>query len=668
MKISALWLKEFIPSLSLDPLGMVKSLNSIGIGVDLCEKKGEDLLLDIEITPNRGDYLSIYGVARHLGALLNQEVRSPSIKISEDSEVASKRIKIILDDPVGCPRYTCRVITGVKVGPSPAWLVEKLARVGLNSISNVVDATNYVMWELGHPLHAFDAKKLKGETIRVRRGATGERLKALDGLEHVLSSEVLVIADAERPIALAGIMGGQESSVQTHTTDLVLESAWFNPGVVRKGIKVTGVNSDSSYRFERGTDPHMAPMALDRAAQLIVEISGGKILNGRVESYPTVDPVRKISLRDQRIERVIGCKISRQEVTNILKRLGYQLTGQTDNFIEVTAPTYRRDVSLEVDVIEDVAQLYGYEKILPETPSGRLHQVKRSLHQTFISFLRTAAQEAGFQEVIHFGLISKSLPGIPLVNPLRNDWSVLRSSLFFEMISTVSRNLKQDAQGVAFYEIGQIYSPPDVQSPSFGMMLAGSSADKGWDKPQRPYDLFDLKGSMENVVEALGIQGEKSWKSAAKAPWEKGLCLTLHVNGVEVGMGGEAIDAKEDVKVLYGEFLPEQLEKLWQSVPRYAPWGKYPAVHRDIAVVVLKEQSVGTLLDTIREAGAPWLEYLEVFDVYQGTPLRQGEKSVAFHLTFRSLENTLRNEQVNELVQSMVVLLRERHQALLRTS
>lgn len=672
MKISWHWIKEFSPDLPFTSVeGMVKSLHECGIGVDTVEERRGDWLLDIEITPNRGDFLSLYGVARQLAALHGTTLLPVSTRPLEEVEETSRHIRVDIEDVEGCPRYACRVIQGVKVGPSPAWLVEKLARVGVHTVNNVVDITNFVMWELGHPLHAFDADRIEGSHLRIRRAGKTERLLPLDGGELLLSPEILVIADAQRPVALAGIMGGKVSSIQNSTQNLVLESAWFHPTVIRKGIAMTGVRSDSSYRFERGTDPDMIPVALDRAAQLISEVSGGKVLRNMVERYPNPDPPRKLSLRYNRITRILGYSISPDEAMGALKRLGYAIGVKTGDQVEVEPPSFRRDVHLEVDLIEDVAQLMGYQHIPEISPAGTFVQVRPGFHERFIESIKKSLTGLGIQETVHFGFIPKDLPGrypgsnsawgpcIPLINPLRNDWAVLRSTPFFEMMSTIVFNLHQEAKGVSLFEVGTVFGPNREQKIVCGLGMAGLAAEKTWDHPERSFDLFDLKGTVDHLLETLKLSHHSRWEPIDREPWNPGTALALRVKGVEMAVIGGVTEVQDGHWVWYGQVDLDQMEKVAIIKIPHEVLPKYPAITRDVALTVKRYQRVGELAEVIRDAAGPWLERVTLFDVYEGSPLPADQKNVAFRLVFRSAQDTLRHEQVNQTVEALVAKLEQ---------
>jgi phenylalanyl-tRNA synthetase beta chain len=637
------------------------------VGGNLIDYLGlDDAILEVEVTPNRPDCLSIVGVAREVAALTGGRLRPADCAVRESPAVTTAGWRVTIKDSELCPRYAARLITDVTVGPSPAWLAQRLRAVGLRPINNVVDVTNYVLWELGHPLHAFDGDLLTDRHVVVRRARPGESVVTLDGQTRSPGDAMLVIADAARAVAVAGVMGGASTEVGDSTRTVLLESAYFAPASIRRTAKALGLSTEASYRFERGADIEGLRDALDRAARLIAELGSGQVATGVLDAYPTPRRPLAVALRLERIQRVVGACPPRALISEILRGLGFPATEREGGF-EVVVPAFRRDVSIEDDLVEEVARVWGYEKIPSTLPSGALALTRRPRHMVARDSARRALVGAGFREAVSLSLVDpahlRHLELSPddsrvvgLQNPLAADRSVLRPTLLFGLLEALAVNVRRQTPDVHLFEIGRVFEGRGAGSlpreeTHVGIVLTGQRAPRAWYAARARVDVFDAKGAIEGVVEALG-RGEVGAEPAEAPYLEDGRAATILVQGAAVGLVGElhpdvqkAFDLPAPVFV--AEVSLDAIAALPSRVIQYRPLARHPGVQRDLAVVVSTEVSAAQVSRAIEAVRPPWLKRVALFDVYEGAQVGAGRKSLAYGLLYQADDRTLTDAEVN---------------------
>jgi phenylalanyl-tRNA synthetase beta chain len=631
------------------------------VGMPFAEYRGmSDTVLELEVTPNRPDCLSMGGVAREVGAITGKAVRLPGGRPEESGEPAAARVSVTIEDADLCPRYTARLITGVKIGPSPDWLVERVTAAGARPISNVVDITNYVMFEMGQPLHAFDAATLgvaDGRiAIGVRVARAGETLTTLDGVKRELAADTLMITDPSGVIALAGVMGGETTEVSDATVDILLESACFRPASVGRTSRRLGLVSEASQRFERGVDPNGCVAAVDRAAQLMAEIAGGTVAPGVVDAYPrTIEPL-VLDLRVPRVNALLGTGLTAEAVFAILERLslGVYSEGHT---LRVTVPTFRPDLLREADLIEEVVRVYGMSDVPSTLPGGRGRIGGLTADQRRRERIGAALRAAGLNEALTWAFSDPGDSGrvgwvfgpdeqpVRLLNPMSVEQSVLRFTTLPGLLRAVANNQRK---GAVWWTSPGRKQPKE--RPVVAGVLAGSWDRPGWNDKPPALDIFDGKGVLQTVAEELGIA---KWRvRAADLPWlQPGRSAEVIVGGDVVGWLGEvhpevleAYECAGPVTVFELQLRP--LIKAAREVREFVDIPRVPAVKIDLALVVPEDVTVERVEQSIRSAGGKMLEDARLFDVYRGKGVAAGKKSLAFSLTYRDPERTLTDEEV----------------------
>ncbi len=641
------------------------------IGEELRDFLGDDVL-DIELTPNRADCLGIIGIAREVSALTGAPLRLPEVP-SLSSDAVANRVKVIVEDSQRCPRYVAGVIDGVKVGPSPAWLQRRLHLAGMRAINNIVDVTNYVMLELGQPLHAFDATSLAEATIRVRRAGTEERMTTLDGVERTLDSEMLVIADAREPVAIAGIMGGLHSEVSDQTKTIVLESANFDPKSVRRTSRTLRLGTEASKRFDKGLDVELPPFAAQRALGLMAELAGGRIEPGLLDVHAGHERPRTIDFRVTDVEALIGQSYGAEVIERILQDLGFE-TGRQGEFFHATVPSWRGDVEAKADIAEEVARIAGYDAIPVALPSGSLGRAPEDPALRWEEVVRSALAAAGLQEVKTYSLVDPyaltrlnaaapfppTTPDsgtIPLSNPMSMDQSRLRTMLLPSLIKTLGANLHHEPR-VAIFELARVYLPPLDPLPReerrLGIVMAGTRFPASWNAPESPIDFYDLKGAVEAAFRA--VRAQLGIPEPATAFWlHPARAATVRADGSahNLGLMGQVhpvVAERFDVagsEVYAAEIDLSGLLALAREEVSTRPLPRFPAVERDVALIVPESITHEQVAAVIREAAGSALERLGLFDVYHGSQVPAGHRSLAFSLTFRAPNRTLSDEEVD---------------------
>ncbi len=629
----------------------------------------KDTLYEIGLTPNRADCLSAIGIAREIAAKLGAGLTLPQALVSEGAQPVEESIGVTVEDGKLCPRYAARHISGCSIAPSPDWLVKRLSALGIRSINNVVDVTNLVMMELGQPLHAFDCDRLSGSRIVVRRAAQGETFVTLDGQERTLTNQDLVICDAERPVALAGVMGGLNSEIEPETTTVLLESACFRPAAIRATAKRLGLHTESSHRFERGIDIEGVTFALDRAASLIAQLAGGTVSRGALDIYPGRREPLSITLRPQRANALIGISLETAEIIRILTNLNFTVRELGDGNLEVVAPSYRVDIEREIDLVEEIARLNGFDRIPVSMPLARVASDRPTLHQVQQRTLRDALVSQGMHEIITYsftdpGVADKLLlPAddprrsvIRLANPLVEEQSVMRTSLLPGLLETVSRNGKFRSLDLRFFEMRRVYLPqPGEEMPREPLRIAaaltGSREREGWCHGTDAMDFYDAKGIVENLLDLLHIEGVK-WVADTPEPYyHPGKSCSIMAGRERIGTMGEIHPAVQEAFDLDRAVFCFELDfdiligccrgKAGITVP-----SRFPDSTRDMALLVPEETPAERILDCIKGVKAREIEQVEIFDVYRGSGIPEGFKSIAIRIRYRSFDRTLLDEEI----------------------
>ena len=629
-----------------------------------------DAVFDVAVMPNRPDVASVIGVAREVAALFDLPMCEPdcSVKEAPDKPVAQwARIEIL--DPDLCARYVGRVIDGVTVGPSPLWVRQRLLKVGIRAISNVVDVTNLVMMELGQPLHAFDYRRIKDGHIIVRRARAGEKMTTLDGQERVLDDQMLLITDTSGPIALAGVMGGASTEVESDTKTILLESAWFEPGCIRRTSRRLGLPSESSYRFERGVDPQLQAKAAARAAQLMVELGGGRVMPGALDVVAKRFAPQRVTVRTPRVNLVLGTELSQGEIETMLRRMQFPIAESRAGETVVESPSHRVDLEREIDYIEEIARLYGYEHVPTPVSSTRIVAHETSVGERLEAATRNVLTGLGFYEIINCDLISdKTASAVgdlffeTPVKPVRvlqaksADLINLRTTLLSGMLETIARNHRQRRLDLKLFEIGRVHLPGEggrpVERARLSLGLSGRRDGEGWDVRPPEGDFFDLKGAIEAYLQSLG--GESvTFAEASNRLLVPGQCASVSVDGVVLGLcgcvsvaGAEAFELEATAYVAELDF--EALGRAARFAGRYEPLPVYPGTRRDVALIVDEATPYEAVRRAIELVPEPILRGYRLFDLYRGEQVGAGRKSLALAFEYRSDTGTLTDREVEK--------------------
>lgn len=693
MKVQVDWLKEYTEiDVPADELGHVLTMAGLEIEshetVDLPDGEKSEVL-ELNVTPNRGYCLSHIGVAREVAALLNKSLKlSDPIKAleAESGAVAvGDRVSVENLEPELCPRYCALVIENVKVGPSPKWLKDRLLAIGLRPINNIVDITNFVMMEYGQPLHAFDRDLLTGNKIVIRRAKKGEPFASLDGTELKLEPDALVIADGDRPVALAGIMGGTNSQVSETTSHVVLESACFDPATVRKGSKKYGLRSDSSYRFERGVDWNGVVSAQARAALLIKELAGGEICAGRIDIYPEAGKPIIVPLRVSRVNQLLGGSFSAEQIQDLLSRLGMEIAEPSET-MQVRIPSFRPDLSREVDLIEEIARIDGFDKVGTVFPVAEVRPVKVAARQKIIKKVREVLCSTGFSETVHYSFIenahaeefktafaSEQDQLIVLKNPLSSENDTMRTSLIPGLLKTAALNLSKGQKPLKLFEVGSVYFASSNENRTEKAVLSaivlGPYELTPWKPRGKEYDFYDLKGTLETLAEHLHLKLEAS--PGGKPFLMPGKSVRVHVNDIELGYLAQ-VDPEQKLVHEIGQNIYAleldlgALEKAISSSLQFQQIAKFPETYRDISILVDRQVSSQQVADLILKTGSPLIQKVELYDHFEGKKIQADKKSLTFALSFQSAERTLSDEEVTPLFERIIQTLESELGASLR--
>jgi len=665
--------------LSDDHDGIIELNENAQIGQQLNEHLGiKDTAIDIDLTPNRGDCLGIKGVATEVGVLTQTKVNP--VEIKPVAATNKETIQVKLSAAKANPRFTARVITGINLNSqTPDWMKARLLGSDIRSIDPVVDVTNYVMLELGHPMHAFDRKNIKG-AIEVRYAKKNEKLVLLDDKEIELREDTLVVADQEKALSMAGIMGGKFSGINSETTDIVLEAAHWEPIQIAGKARSYGLHTDASHRFERGVDYNLCAQTIERATQLLLEIVGGQVgpITDEIsqEYFPKS---RQVKLRRARIERLLGITLSDEQVTDILNRLGMELTEQDDGWL-VQIPSCRFDISIEADLIEELVRIYGYNNVPSRKPIGELSMIRRQENRLLKSQVGHLLADRGYQEIITYTFIDKDsqqlidpeLEALPLVNPISADLSVMRTSLWPGLLKTVEYNQKRQHDHIRFFETGLKFIQSDeglVQTPVIAGAISGRKYAESWSTDDSKFDFFDLKGDLEALFKLTAADEQFNFVASQRDGLHPGQTAQISRNGKNCGFIGKihpetqkAFDIDEPVYLFELELKRVTQRKL----PKFTSLSKFPSIRRDLAILVKESVTSSQIVDLIGQTAKNWLNNVVIFDIYRGKGIDTGFKSVALGIILQRNDKTFKDAEINKTMDRVISALKDKLAAVLR--
>lgn len=644
-----------------------------------------DVVLEIAITPNRADALSHIGIARDLSALFDRPLHYPEIRLKESGKKSAELASVEIIDTENCPRYIGKVVSNVQIKESPEWLKKKIKSIGFRPINNVVDVTNFILHEVGQPLHAFDLDKLNGKKIIVRGAGKDSKFTTLDSKERALNQKDLMICDAKIPVAIAGVMGGENSEVNDSTRNILIESAFFNPSSIRKTAKHLGLSTDASYRFERGTDSNITLWAAQRAAQLIQETGGGEIAVGEIDTYPNPIKKRETKLRFSRLNQILGYLIANDEVDKILTRLGFEFKEKSVNHLTVLIPYYRHDVEREIDLIEEIARIYGYNKI-PEISKISVTLEEKVDHSAFVDKVRDILQSLGFYEIITNSFLSEEIANqfgkpIHVLNPQSSELSHIRPSLLPGMLITVSNNLKVNERDLQLFEIGKVFEKSNenkiesfddfIESEQLLMIISGNITRAEWFEKDRMADIFEMKGTVDSFVNKLFLGAQLYSQKSDEDSRLFDSNLNLISGNKKIGQFGKLkkeICALFDINQNLFAFQTnlEHLKQITVPLKSFKELLKYPKIYRDCAFVLSSDIESEGVVKVIKENGSNLLHNVKLFDIFQSESLGTGKKSLAFQLEYYDPARTLTEEEVEIVFGKVIKSVEQKFNAQLR--
>lgn len=670
MKLSHDWLKDFV-EIKLKPEKLGDKLTMSGLEVESLERVGKDVHYELGVTPNRSDCLSVIGVAREVAALTERKLKNVHVAAPKGRGKIAGQLKVVVKSPARCPRYTARMIEGVRIGPSPSWMVKRLAAAGVRSINNVVDATNYVMMERGQPLHAFDARMVHGGKIEVRLAGSVDTFKTLDGVERSLEAKDLLIGDAQKPIALAGIMGGENSEVSDDTTTLILESAYFEPSGVRRTSKRLGLSSESSHRFERGVDPNGVLDTLHRLTEIIVQVAGGTPTADWIDVYPRKIKSHRIALNVADVERVVGIAIPTPTIRRILKRLGFSVAGASGSrTLRLGVPTYRPDVTRPIDVIEEIVRIYGYHNVPETEPTALVRRLRTPKSYPQVDAARNVLVDLGYSESVlsafeneellsHFFDKSVGAPAA-IANPLSQEEAFMRTHLMPGLMTCAQVNLSRQRKDLRLFALQRVYRRPvgNARAPEplrLAVLSLGRKNADSWSDNETSVDFYDIKGAVEAVFSRLGLADQILFQRGGDYDFlVPGSYATVLCSNERVGWVGRLhpqTAGKWNIEEpLFGcELDFETLASHARQVKaRFRELSRYPYVQRDLAIVVDANIPNVEIEQTISKSLNTLLSDVRLFDVYRGKGIPEGKKSLAYAIRYASDERTLTDDEVND--------------------
>ena len=671
--------------LSDDHSGIMVLNNGAEIGTPVREVIDlyQDSVIDIEISPNRPDATCHLGVARDLAAALDLKLKKPFREEFEDTRPIDKEIEIIIESPQKCHRYAGKMVKEVTIGDSPLWLKNRLQALGVRPVNNVVDATNYVLLELGQPLHAFDYDTIRGKKIVVRDYEKEIAFETLDHIKRTLSPGTLFICDGEGPVAIAGVMGGVDSEVSDETSNVLIESAYFNPGTIRKTAKEQNLQTDASYRFERGIDPHLQRIAAERCAELIADIAGGTIVEGCTDIHPVKTEPRELTLRLSYVNRLLGTDFTTGEVKELLEGLELELLEESDTDLTCRVPTFRPDLEREVDLIEEVGRLYDYNNIPAPEYTRFITPEPITEHEQLMVRIRDAVKSLRFKELYTNSLMPEEDAAylgdldkmIQTLNPISKDMTTLRPSLLYGFLQAAAYNFNRKVSGIRFFEIGNVFRKSDEgtwyegieEEVNLLMGVAGQKRIEHWKTEPQDYDLFDLKANVTSLLKQLGLYSQVETES-------RGDRLIYQVEDTEIGslaeVGSDVLQNLEiEQPTFAAEFSITRIERLLDRLPdrQYEPVSKFPSFEFDLAVVADAEIPAGKMMKEIEKTAGDRLQQIQIFDVFEDESIGSGKKSIAFRLSFLDKNKTLTIKDVEPIIDNVLNVLENRFSAKLRS-
>ncbi|CED94788.1 MULTISPECIES: phenylalanine--tRNA ligase subunit beta [Romboutsia] len=666
----------FVEDHKKDGIYILDHQDSFELGMDVRDVLGiNDALIEFEITSNRPDCRSIIGIAREAAVTLGKELKYPEIKVQACDEEMSFEIDIQTDL---CKRYCGRVVKDVKVGPSPYWMQRKLIEAGMRPISNIVDITNYVMLELGQPLHAFDLDDIKYNKMTVKMAEEGEKFTTLDGVERTLTSDMLVIGNKDKTLDLAGIMGGENSEIKDTTTSIFIEGASFAKENIRATSKKLGLRTEASSRFEKGIDINLTEEAVNRACQLIEELGCGTVLNGMLDYYPQKEEVQKVTVNPVRINKLLGVNVPMDQFINILESLEFKCNLVSSEVLELEVPTFRLDITEDADILEEIARIYGYDNIPSASLEGNATAGVKTEKQKFIDNVKSNSIACGLNEILTYSFVSPrgvdkiNLPAddekrnfVKIMNPLGEETSVMRTTLIPNMLDVISTNISHKVEEVSAFECGNTFIPQEglpIETKKYCVGMYGKEVD-----------FFVLKGVVESILNNVGLKGYEIEPETTNLTFHPGRCAKIVYNNIYIGTFGELHpDVIENYNLGQRVYVAEiNIDTVFENLnltKSYNPLPKYPSTSRDIALIVKDEVFVKQIEDIIKANGGDLVESYKLFDVYKGAQIEEGHKSIAYSITYRSKEKTLTDEDVAKVHEKILSELSEKLNANLRSN
>lgn len=655
-----------------DASGVMDLTDRARLGQELKKALGlDDWVFEIGITPNRPDCLSLIGVAREVAGISNQRLKYPEFNITEWHEKIKDVTSIRIEAPEHCPRYVARVIKGVSIGPSPFWMVDRLAAAGVRSINNIVDITNFVLMETGQPLHAFDMNRLEERRIVVRLAEEGERFTTLDNTERILTPEMLMICDGKRSVAVAGVMGGLNSEIEPDTTDVLLESAYFNPVSIRRTSKTLGLSTEASFRFERGSDPELCVYAANRAAELMGRLAGGRVLAGVIDENPIPHKKKSIPFSPSKCNAFLGTNFGQRRMISSLAGIEIAVSGNGEELV-AEAPSFRVDLTREVDIFEEVARLLGYYQIQATMPAANDEAQPLSPSWVLRSRTREIMEGLGFSEAVNYSFINQNFCDklkfpegdkhrriVRIINPLSEDQGVMRTTLAPCLIDTLRRNQSYGVTDTAIYEIGMVFFDREGEELpeerlTIGGVWSGARNAQTWYQRPEMVDFYDLKGVVEELLDGVDVESPVFKNETIPPFMNRKQCASICSKGVTLGYIGrldagvaKSFDIRGDAGVYLFELDVEKLLTVQKALPTFTPVPRYPYVERDIALVLDRKIEASAVLNYIKNMKEDFLTDVFLFDAYEGKQVEKGRKSLAYRLRYRSNEKTLTDEEVN---------------------
>lgn len=666
----------FVEDHKKDGIYILDHQDSFELGMDVRDVLGiNDALIEFEITSNRPDCRSIIGIAREAAVTLGKELKYPEIKVNGSDEEMSFEIDIQTDL---CKRYCGRVVKDVKVGPSPYWMQRKLIEAGMRPINNIVDITNYVMLELGQPLHAFDLDDIKYNKMTVKMAEEGEKFTTLDGVERTLTSDMLVIGNQDKTLDLAGIMGGENSEIKDTTTSIFIEGASFAKENIRATSKKLGLRTEASSRFEKGIDINLTEAAVNRACQLIEELGCGTVLNGMLDYYPQKEEVQKVTVNPVRINKLLGVNVPMDQFINILESLEFKCNLVSSEVLELEVPTFRLDITEDADILEEIARIYGYDNIPAANLEGNSTAGVKTDKQKFIDNVKANSIACGLNEILTYSFVSprgvdkinlcaddEKRNFVKIMNPLGEETSVMRTTLIPNMLDVISTNISHKVEEVSAFECGNTFTPQEglpVESKKYCVGMYGKEVD-----------FFVLKGVVESVLNNVGLKGYEIEPETTNLTFHPGRCAKIVYNNIYIGTFGELHpDVIENYNLGQRVYVAEiDIDTVFENITltkSYNPLPKYPSTSRDIALIVKDEVFVKQIEDIIKSNGEDLVESYKLFDVYKGAQIEKGHKSIAYSITYRSKDKTLTDEDVAKVHEKILSELSEKLNANLRSN